>query len=201
MAKISIVGSGTVGSIVGKGLLKLGHQVIFYDINAKVIERLRKEKLTATLDLRYAFENSDITFITVPTPTDENGKINLTLINDACQKLGALLKEKSGYHLFVVKSTVVPTTTEKIVKSVLEKASGKKCGIDFGLCVNPEFLTEIHHTWTNDESFKRDFFSEERIVIGEFDKKSGDILEEIYKPLGKPIFRVDLRTAEMIKYA
>jgi len=67
--------------------------------------------------------------------------------------------------------------------------------------MNPEFLTEIASTWSEEESAKRDFFSEDRIVIGEYDKRSGDILEEIYKPLNKPIFRTDLKTAEMIKYA
>jgi UDPglucose 6-dehydrogenase len=83
----------------------------------------------------------------------------------------------------------------------LEEFSGKKCGEDFGLCSNPEFLTEIHHSWTDDSSVARNFFTEERIVIGEFDKKSGDVLEEIYKPLNIPIFRTDLTTAELIKYA
>ena len=67
--------------------------------------------------------------------------------------------------------------------------------------MNPEFLTEIADTWTEDEGYKRDFFTEDRIVIGEYDKKSGDVLEELYKPLNKPIFRVNLKTAEMIKYA
>jgi len=67
--------------------------------------------------------------------------------------------------------------------------------------MNPEFATEISHTWVNDEKYKRNFFTEDRIVIGEYDKKSGDVLEELYKPLNKPIFRVSLATAEMTKYA
>ena len=103
-------------------------------------------------------------------------------------------------HVIVVKSTVVPGTTEKVVIPILEKYTGKKAG-EFGICMNPEFLTEISGTWSTDEDTKKDFFTEDRIVIGEYDKKSGDVLEEIYEPLNKPIFRTDLRTAEMIKYA
>jgi UDPglucose 6-dehydrogenase len=73
--------------------------------------------------------------------------------------------------------------------------------IDIGICMNPEFLTEMADTWTKDEGYKKDFFTEDRIVIGEYDKKSGDILESLYNPLNKPIFRTDLKTAELIKYA
>jgi UDPglucose 6-dehydrogenase len=101
----------------------------------------------------------------------------------------------------VVKSTVVPMTTEKIIIPLLEEHSGKKVGPDVGVCTNPEFLTEIHHSWTDDPSWARDFFTEERIVIGEFDKRSGDVIEALYKPLRVPIIRTDLKTAEMIKYA
>jgi len=86
------------------------------------------------------------------------------------------------------------------VISILEKHSGEKVG-DFGVCMNPEFLTEIESSWTDENGYKKDFFTEDMIVIGEYDKKSGDVLEELYKPLNKPIFRTDLKTAEMIKYA
>jgi len=101
----------------------------------------------------------------------------------------------------VVKSTVVPTTTEKVAIPILEKSSGKKVGKSIGVCMNPEFLTEIRESWIKDDKFTRDFFTEERIVIGEFDRKSGNVIEELYKPLKLPIFRVNLRTAEMVKYA
>jgi UDPglucose 6-dehydrogenase len=100
----------------------------------------------------------------------------------------------------VVKSTVVPTTAEKVIIPLLEGYSGKKIGPDIGVCVNPEFLTEIHRSWTDENIFVRDFFNEERVVIGEFDKKSGDTLQALYKPLKIPIFRTNLKTAEMIKY-
>lgn len=201
MAKISIIGSGYVGTTIGKGFKKLGNDVIFYDIDKGKVDQLKKEGLNSTLDIDYAIKNSDISFITVPTPSLPDGKIDLSYIKKASKAIGKSLKNKDNYHLVVVKSTVVPMTTEKFVKPILEKFSGKKCGFDFGLCVNPEFLTEIHKSWTNDPQAARNFFNEDRIVIGEFDKKSGDILEEIYKPLKIPIFRTDLKTAELIKYA
>jgi UDPglucose 6-dehydrogenase len=110
------------------------------------------------------------------------------------------LTNKDSYHLVVVKSTVVPTTTERVVIPILEKYSEKERD-EIGVCMNPEFLTEIESSWTENKGYKKDFFTEDRIVIGEYDKKSGDVLEELYKPLDKPIFRTDLKTAEMIKYA
>ena len=129
------------------------------------------------------------------------GEIDLSYVKGAAESIGKALSEKGAYHLVVVKSTVVPRTTEDVVIPILEKYSGKKAGEDFGVCMNPEFLTEIAGTWSSDKDFNKDFFSEDRIVIGEYDKRSGDVLERIYKPLNSTIFRTDLKTAEMIKYA
>lgn len=199
MARISIIGSGHVGSLVGKGFKELGNDVIFYDVNEARVNQLKKERLDATTDLDYAINNSDISFICVPTPSTE-GKIDLSYIKSASESIAKILKNKKGFHTIVVKSTVVPGTTETVVKQIIEDVSGKKCGVDFGLCSNPEFLTQIHNSWA-DNSMKRDFFTEDRIVIGEFDKKSGDIVEALYKNLNIPIFRTDLKTAELIKYA
>jgi len=197
--RISIVGSGVVGTIVGKGFKELGQEVIFYDINKERVKKLKKEGFNATTNIDNTIKRSDVSFISVPTPTSGD-KIDLSCIESAAENIAKSLKDKKQYHLIIVKSTVIPTTTEKIVKPILEKVSGKKCGVDFGLCMNPEFLTEIHRSWTDDSSLTRDFFTEDRIVIGEFDKKSGDILESLYKPLNIPIFRTDLKTAETIKY-
>jgi len=191
--KISIIGSGWVGMAIGGGLSELGNEVIFHDIVDKDLQNFTK-------DINYAIENSDISFICVPTPTNEDGEIDLSYIKDAAKNIGTILAEKDNYHVIVVKSTVVPGTTEKVVIPILEKYTGKKAG-EFGICMNPEFLTEISGTWSTDENTKKDFFTEDRIVIGEYDKRSGDVLEELYKPLNKPIFRTDLRTAELIKYA
>jgi UDPglucose 6-dehydrogenase len=158
---------------------------------------------TFTKDINHAIKSSNTSFICVPTPTRENGEIELSYIKEVAKNIGKVLANKEGYHVVVVKSTVVSGTTEDVVIPILEKYSGKKAGSEIGACMNPEFLTEISGTWSKDEGTKKDFFTEDRIVIGEYDKKSGDILEELYKPLNlnKPIFRVDLRTAELIKYA
>jgi UDPglucose 6-dehydrogenase len=190
--KISIIGSGWVGLTIGKGFAGLGYKVIFYDI-------VNKDLPNFTKDINYAVEYSDVSFISVPTPATSDG-IDLSYIKDASKNIGKSLANKDSYHLVVVKSTVVPYTTEKVVIPILEKYSGKKVG-EFGVCMNPEFLTEIEGSWSKDKAYKRDFFAEDRIVIGEYNKKSGDVLEELYKPLNKPIFRTDLKTAEMIKYA
>ena len=200
MARISILGSGTVGAIVGKGFGELGNRVAFYDIDEKKIQKLLNSGLNATNDLDRVIRESDISFICVPTPT-ERGRIDMSYLKSITEGLGRSLKKKGGYHVVVVKSTVVPTATEKTVIPLLEKNSGKKAGRDFGVCVNPEFLTEIHESWTKNTSYARGFFSEERVIIGEFDKRSGDKVQKLYKPLKVPIIRTDLKTAEMIKYA
>lgn len=200
MARISIIGSGVVGTIIGSGFKKLGNEVTFYDVSEKRVQELRDLGFEATVNLAQAIQKSEVSFICVPTPT-KDGKIDLSYIKSATENLAKCLKEKSDYHIVVVKSTVVPTTTEKVVIPLLEKNSGKKIGKAIGVCMNPEFLTEIHRSWTDENKFTRDFFSEERVVIGEFDKKSGDMLQTLYEPLKAPIFRADLKTAEMIKYA
>jgi len=207
MTRISIIGSGFVGERVGRGLISLGHDVIFYDVVDKNLPNF-------TRNINYSVEISDISFICVPTPTVEE-KIDLSYIKEASENIGTALASREDYHVVVIKSTVVPTTTENIVIPILEKYTGKKAGGSpkavsvkalqnkgfFGVCMNPEFLTEIESSWTENKDYKKDFFTEDRIVIGEYDKRSGDVLEGIYKPLNKPIFRTDLKTAEMIKYA
>jgi len=189
-----------VGTIVGRGLRELGNRVIFYDIDGGRVQDLRNSGLDATAELSRAVLESDISFLCLPTPTKDR-RIDLSHIRSATEDLARCLREKRDYHVVVVKSTVLPTTTERVVIPLLEERSGKRVGPDIGVCVNPEFLTEIHRSWTDDESYARDFFSEERVVIGEFDERSGDVLQALYEPLKVPIIRTDLRTAEMIKYA
>jgi len=192
--KISIIGSGWVGTAIGKGFAGMGYEVIFYDIVSKNLPNF-------TTDINSAIENSDVSFICVPTPTASDG-IDLSHIKEASKNIGKALANKDGYHLVVVKSTVVPGTTEEVVIPILEEYSGKSAREgEIGVCMNPEFLTEISESWSKDKGYKKDFFTEDRIVIGEYDKKSGDVLADVYKPLNKPIFRTDLKTAELIKYA
>jgi UDPglucose 6-dehydrogenase len=107
--------------------------------------------------------------------------------------LGSALSGRQGYFVLVIKSSVVPTTTENSVIPLLERYSGKVAGKDFGICMNPEFLQE--------KCANEDFVNPDRIVIGELDKRSGDVLDELYAPFECPKLRVNLRTAEIIKYA
>lgn len=207
MAKISIIGSGYIGSLTGKGLEGRGNPVIFYDIDQNRITKLKDEGHDATMDLEYAIKKSDISFICVPTPT-KNGKIDLSYIKSATENLSKHLKNKKSYHLIVIKSTIVPKTTETMVIPLIEKISGKKCGRDFGICTNPEFLTQMNKIvkdpemkawYSSNPTAKKTF--DDKAVIGGYDKKSGDMLESIFKKMNIPTYRTDLKTAEMIKYA
>lgn len=192
MRNIGIIGSGVVGSATGMGFKTLGHDIIFFDIDEKRIMDLTKKGLNATTDLGYTVKNSDIFFVCVPTP-DKDGKIDLSIIETAIKELSILCKNKNEYFLVVIKSTIIPMTTEKIIIPLIEKYSLKKAGHNFGVCFNPEFL--------RDRYAYEDFMNPDRIVIGEYDKRSGDTLEELYSPFKCPIIRSDMRTAEMTKYA
>jgi UDPglucose 6-dehydrogenase/GDP-mannose 6-dehydrogenase len=148
--------------------------------------------LRATTDLAGAVADSEITFIAVGTPF--NGQtIDLTAVLTASRQIGAALRVKSGYHVVVVKSTVVPGTTDGLVLGELESASGRKAGEGFGVGMNPEFLSEgeaVH-----------DFMFPDRIVLGGIDDRTIDVLEAVYAPFPEaPRLRTNTRTAEMIKY-
>ncbi|RLF09403.1 MAG: UDP-glucose 6-dehydrogenase, partial [Thermoprotei archaeon] len=216
MASISIIGTGYVGLCTAVGFALKGHYVIastkdrskadlinkgrppFYEPGLdELLKRVVEEgRLKCVVDRRGALLESDITFITVATPSLPTGSIDLSLVRDAAQEIGEALKDKPGYHLVVVKSTVVPGTTMEVVKPIIEERSGKEAGPDFGLAMNPEFLRE--------GSAMYDTLNPDRVVIGELDKRSGDLLEELYQEFyeGKvPILRTSLYTAELIKYA
>ena len=195
---ISIIGSGRVGYTVGEGLRHLGCRILFHDIDDSVIDRLKKLGHDATSDLKYVIDHSSLTFVCVPSLSV--GGADLDMLTSAIKSIAYLLRDKQYYHLLVIKSTVLPTTTENIIIPLLDN-SKKNLGQELGICVNPEFGTEATSTWTNNKEFNRDFFSQDRIVIGEYDDRSGELLEQLYQPLQKPIFRTDLRTAEMIKFA
>lgn len=188
---VAIVGSGVVGFAVGKGFSKLGNNVLFYDINNSRVETIKKMGFNATGAISDTI-SADVLFICVPTPT-KNFEIDLGAIKSSVMEIGRTFSKRKDYFLVVAKSTVVPTTSEKVLLPLLEKCSGKKAGKDFGYCNNPEFLREKFAC--------EDFMSPDRVVIGEYDKKSGDILAELHKSFECPVIRTDLRTAEMIKYA
>ena len=210
--KVSILGTGYVGLVTGACLADKGHDVVCVDVDPGKIAKINRAeapiyenglpellrrnvgtRLTATLDTRRAVLESDLTLIAVGTPFDGKA-IDLTFVKAAARDIGRALKEKSGYHVVVVKSTVVPGTTDGVVLPILERESGKRVAWDFGVGMNPEFLTEGEAI--------ADFMDPDRIVIGGSDARAQDALEELYAPFeGAPRVRTNNRTAEMIKYA
>jgi UDPglucose 6-dehydrogenase len=191
--KICIVGPGVVGQATGKVLLEKGYEVGFLGGREERGQKLRKEGYTwhSSTDLMEGDYDYDITFLTVPTPTHD-GKLNFEAMMAASSDLGKRLKKTKKYHLVVVKSTVPPGTTEDIVIKNVEKFSGKKVGKDFGACMNPEYLREY--------AAYEDSLNPWLIIIGEYDKKSGKMLENVYKVFDCPMYRVPLKEAEMQKY-
>ena len=210
--KISIIGTGYVGLITGAGLAKLGHKVICVDIDQEKVDKINKKEppiyekglkelltevvpknLEATTDLNKAILNSQITFICVGTPSRKKGDTYFKQLDTVSREIGAALKNKNKPHLIVVKSTVVPETTEKMVIPLIEENSGKKYGIHFGAVMSPEFLRE--------GSALDDLFNPDRIVIGSSDPRSLKTIKQLYKNFKCPVLETSFKEAEMIKYA
>ena len=209
--KIAVIGTGYVGLPAGAGFAKHGHDVTCVDIDEEKVEQINRGecpiyeeglpellekvvgngKLEASTDTTTAVKNADIVMLAVGTPMDEEENINLDYIEQASRDVMEGMKEREGYQTIVVKSTVVPGTTEGLIEIFEE--SGKKAGEDFGVCMNPEFLREGTALY--------DFMHPDRIVIGELDERSGDQLEKIYSKFDAPIMRTSLEAAELIKYA
>ena len=209
--KVSVVGTGYVGLVSGTCLAEKGHQVTCVDIDQAKVDQINQgippiyeagledilkanvgTRLTATTDLRDAVMNSEISLIAVGTPF-RGDEIDLTFIKTVARQIGEVLKDKDTYHVIVVKSTVVPGTTDEVVLTILEEASGKKAGADFGVGMNPEFLKE-------GEAIP-DFMYPDRIVLGGIDEKSLSVLREMYAVFeGVDQLETNCKTAEMIKY-
>lgn len=191
--KIVIVGPGVVGQATGKAFIEKGFNVSFIGVAKSNVEKLRQEGYSAYYpeDFQNGSYQFDITFLTVPTPTHD-GKIDFSALQAASESLGKHLANNPKYHLIVVKSTVLPGTTEHLVIPIIEKYSRKKAGQDFGVCMNPEYLRE--------KSAVEDALEPWVIVIGEYNRKSGDILDHLYQKFDGPIYRTSLKEAEMQKY-
>ncbi len=176
--------------------INMGIPIIYEENLEKLLnDALEKKKLVATTNLKDAVKESDVSFICVGTQSMEDGSIDLGQVEGASVEIGQALGEKEGYHVVTVKSTVVPGTTEDFVVPILERFSGKKAGVDFGVCVNPEFLREGRAI--------RDFLfpKDTGIVIGALDERSSSFLLEIFKEFDGEIMETSLRCAEMVKYA
>ena len=191
MFNILIVGAGVVGQATGKGFAKKGHSIDYMDIDPSKIHRLTQQGLLAMLPDQVNWNRYDIIMLTVSTPT-RNGRVLLDYIESAAQNVGQGLATSEKFTVVVVRSTVPPTTTERHIRPVLERASGKTAGIDFGLAMNPEFLRQR----SNVQDFERPWIT----VLGASDRLTADILSDIYKPFGSLIVNCTPTEAEMIKY-
>ena len=209
---ISIIGLGKLGASMAAAMADRGFHVIGVDVSKAAVDNLNagkapvqetnlqdyidrnRTRLSATLSHRDAIMQSDITFVIVPTPSDKNGAFSIKYAATAFAAIGKALKEKKGYHTVVLTSTVLPGSTRYGLLSVLERESGKVCGKDFGLCYSPEFIalgSVIH-----------DFLNPDFLLVGEFDKKSGEILESYYKKIMEnkpPCKRMSIENAELAK--
>ncbi len=209
--KISVIGTGYVGLISGTGLALNGHQIVCIDsnkekvdlINSKVppifekglkeaLNKIVPDRLSASSDLKKAVLDSDVSFVCVGTPCSKEGKCDLTAVESVVKEIALALKEKTSFHTIVIKSTVVPSTTEKLVLPLLEEFSGKKLG-EFGLCMNPETLREGFAL--------EDFLNPDRIILGIQDDKTRKAMKEVYSSFSSPKFFCGFSEAEMIKYA
>lgn len=210
--RISVIGTGYVGLVSGVCLAEKGHEVICVDADAKKISLIQKgippiferglepllqkhigHKLKAIADLREAVLETELSLIAVGTPFSGE-EIDLRFIREVSRQIGQALREKPAYHVVVVKSTVVPGTTDTTVLPILEESSRKKAGLDFGVGMNPEFLTEGEAV--------SDFMNPDRIVLGGIDEKTIATLDRVYSGFeGVDKLRTNCKTAEMIKYA
>lgn len=211
--KVSIIGTGYVGLVTGACLAEAGHDVICVDVDPRkvdainaarapiheeglpeLLERHAGKRLRATCDLAGAVRDTAITFIAVGTPA-RDGKIDLGFVETAAAEIGAAMRDKQTSTTVVVKSTVVPGTTSGVVRAALERASGKIAGKDFGLGMNPEFLTE--------GTAVADFTHPDRLVLGGVDARTHEMLRELYAGYDAAVPRIftNPTTAEMIKYA
>ncbi len=166
--------------------------IIEADIGEIIGDTVKAGRLRATSDQDHAIAETELSFVCVGTPSQANGNLDLTYIRRVCELIGRALKNKSARHTVVIRSTILPGTMRQIVIPVLEEYSGKRAGIDFGVCNNPEFLRE--------GSAVKDFNAPPKTVIGESDRASGDMLAALYSKLDAPLIRTDLETAEMVKY-
>lgn len=211
--RIAVMGLGYVGAVTGACLAGMGHHVIGVDTsrakvdmvnggNPPVIEKgleevleevVRGGRLIATDDPKRAIEETELALVCVGTPSRSNGSIDLKYVKRVSEHIGGVLKGKPDYYVVAIRSTVFPGTVEETVIPLLEEYSGKKAGKDFGVCMVPEFLRE--------GSSVHDFHNPPKTVIGEYDQRAGEGLVEIFEGISAPIFRTEIRVAEMLKYA
>jgi GDP-mannose 6-dehydrogenase len=155
-------------------------------------EYARTERVTATNDVKYAVLHTDVSFVSVGTPSRKNGSLNLDYVQQACEQIGRALAQKQAFHVVVARSTMLPGTVRTLVIPTLERASGKRAGVDFGVAVNPEFLREGTAIY--------DFDNPPKTVIGATDQVSLAMVKSIYEHLPAPMVETPIEVAEAVKY-
>lgn len=211
--RISVFGLGYVGVVSAACLATDGHVVVGVDPNETKVDQIAggrspivetdidemvraqvaAGRLSATMDVAAAVRDTELSLICVGTPSQGNGSLDLKYVARVCEQIGAALAHKSGFHVVVARSTMLPGTMRDLVIPTLERCSGKVAGRDFGVCGNPEFLREGTAVY--------DYRNPPKTVIGETDARSGDVLASVYAGLKAPLIRTDVDTAEMVKYA
>ena len=210
----SVVGLGKLGASMAAAIASQGFPVIGVDVNQRAVGLLNagrapvqetnleetiaanRERLRATTSHREAVLNSDVTFVVVPTPSDERGAFSLQYAAWAMREIGCALAEKDSYHNVVLTSTVLPGSTRYGLLPILTRESGKVCGRDFGFCYSPEFIalgSVIH-----------DFLNPDFVLIGELDERAGSHLESCYSQIlmnNAPCKRMSVENAELTKLA
>ena len=207
---ISIIGLGYVGCTVS-ACLSGKNKVICVDIDSNKIQLLSNGKPTiyepmvdellkkaidkgnivATRDLKYAVLNSDISFITVGTPGKEDGSLDISQILEVSREIGTYIKEKTSFHIVVIRSTTVPGTNEMVTK-IVEEASGKTRDVDFAVVSNPEFLREGSAVY--------DFFNPEIVLVGTNSDIAKKKLKDLYSDINAEYIATDVDTVEIMKY-
>jgi GDP-mannose 6-dehydrogenase len=211
--RICVLGLGYVGAVSAACLAQEGHEVIGVDpepakvdlINAgktPIIEKdvgsiIEKQvaagRLSATTDVAAAVGQADLSIVCVGTPSRANGDIDLKFVRRVCEQIGTALRHHHGAPAVVFRSTMLPGTMRGVVIPTLEASSGRRAGVEFGVCINPEFLREGTAIY--------DYANPPKTVIGELNRASGDLLATLYSRIAAPLIRTDIETAEMVKYA
>jgi GDP-mannose 6-dehydrogenase len=210
--KLSIFGLGYVGCVSAACFAKEGHTVIGVDVNANKVEMInagdspiveagigpllrevvKANRLSATTHSTEAVRNSDVSLVCVGTPSNPNGSLDLRYVTRVCEEIGAALKDKHGDHTIVIRSTMLPGTIESVVMPTLARHSEKQVGIDFGVCINPEFLRE--------GSSLKDFYAPPFTLIGADDEDTTATVRALYSGIDAPVIATSVKTAEMVKY-
>lgn len=212
--KLSVVGLGKLGAPLAAVLASKGHDVIGIDLNKEFVDLINKgiapfdepqlqnlinisgARLRATQDYVQAITQSEVTFIIVPTPSDNTGFFSNRYVLEAVNKIGESLRKKTTYHLVVITSTVMPGSTEGEIKEMLEQSSGRTVGKELGLCYSPEFIAL--------GSVVRDMLYPDMVLIGESDSLAGDTLQKIYETVcenNPAVRKMNLVNAELTKLA